>query len=211
MAKALTIEEFNKRVGDLIENLPAEIQRINDGIALSTIPLITGRIRNQGVDGNGKSFGNYSTNPLPTFFFTHKGLGKGADDALTALIKKKKKQEGKNFKGISYEEFRRVNNRPTNHVTLSFSDETLNDIGVINVRHEGQIIVTTIGALGSKTKVKYSAKGEKKGQNTTEQILDFLGERYGEDILSTNEDEQQLMAEVLDAELQIMLDKFFGE
>jgi hypothetical protein len=210
MAEGVPIEEFKKKVEALLTNLPAEIQRINDGIALSIIPEIKTRIRNKGVDGKGKSFGNYSTNPLPTFFFTHKGTGSGADTRLEALIKKKKKAEGKSYKGVSYTEFRTINSKPTEHVTLSFTDETLNDIGVINNRHEGQIIVTTVGAMNTKTKAKYDSKGVKTGENTTEQILDFLGERYGDNILSVNEDEESEMAEVLDDELQLLIDKYIG-
>ena len=210
MASAISIDDFKKNIETFLAQLPNEIARVNNGIALSTIPFIKDRLISQGVDGKGKSLGKYSTSPLPSFFFTHKGLGSGADDKFKALEKRKKKSEGKGYKGISYTEFRELNNRPVDHVTLSFTGETLNDIGVVEIRHDGNIIVTEVGSLATKTKAKYNAKGDKVGENTTEKILDFLGERYGADLLAVNEEEEKVMAEAFDDELQLIVNKYLG-
>lgn len=205
---ALSVNDFNSRVQALLSNLPTEVQRVNESVAQSIIPIITQRIINQGIDGTGKPFGKYSTTPLPSFFFLNKATGSGADKKVQDLIRQKQKQQGEAYRGISYEEFRRLNNLPTDHVTLSFTGETLADIGVINNQVEGAIVITSIGAKGDKTKAKYNAKGEKVGQNTTEQILDYLGARYGDNILSASEEEQQIIANAQDEELQRILDKY---
>lgn len=204
------IDEFVKKVEIFLTALPQEVARVNDGIALSIIPDITERLISKGVDGKGKAMGQYSTNPLPSFFFKHKGLGSGADEKFAALEKRKRKAEGEAYKGVSYKEFRELNNRPTDHVTLSFSGDTLSDIGVISERQEGNVIITTIGARGTKTKAKYDASGAKKGENTSEQILDFLGERYGNDLLTVNAQEEEFMATILDDELQMLVNKYLG-
>lgn len=204
----LDFNQYRVKLAALLNNLPAEISAANQGIAQSTIQLIRGRLINDGIDGEGKPLGKYSTTPLPTFFFKGVASGSGADKKLEALIKRKQKSDGKAYKGISYEEFRALNNLPTDHVTLSFTGETLADIGVVDTRTEGQIIHTTIGALGQKSKAKYNAKGEKVGQNSTEKILDYLCEKYGENILAANEDEQRILAEAFDSDLQTIIDRY---
>lgn len=195
---ASNIDQYLANVDKLLTALPAEAQRINDGLALSVIPLIIGRLTDFGVDGLGKKLGTYSTNPLPMFFYLNKVTGSGADEKLKALDKQKRKEQGKNYKGISYEEFRQVNNKEVEFVNLNFTGETLNDIGVLDNVINGILVVTTIGAQGKINK----------GKITTEQVLDFLAERYGENILAINEDEEKIMTQAYDEELQKVFDKY---
>src|SRR5687767_3839267 len=117
--RALNIEEFKKTVEAFIRDVPGEVLRINQGIALSAVPMITGRIINTGKDSKGAALGSYSDNPLPLFFFTNKGTGVGAERKIEALVKAKKNalQTGEKFKGVSYKEFREANNLPTTFVT----------------------------------------------------------------------------------------------
>jgi len=210
MADALTVEQFKSRVQNMLANLPEEVQRLNDGIALSMIPLIVNRLVDLGEDGKGKKLGNYSTNPLPTFFYLHRGTGSGADAKLDAAVKRKRKQEGKDFKGISYKEFREINNLPTQFVTLSFTGETLADIGVVSNVANGLVIVTTIDAQGKSTKAKYDSKGNAKGTITSAEILDFLSERFGENLLALNEEEERQTIMAYDQGLQGIVNKYIG-
>lgn len=213
MATGLNIEQYRERVNSFLTALPGEVTRINNALALSAIAEVRRRLIDTGIDGTGKSLGTYSTNPLPTFFFANKGTGSGADTKLDALVKRKQKQAkntGEKFKGVSYKEFRELNNLPTVHVTLSFTGETLGDLGVISEAVSGEKIITTIGAKNSKTKAKYNAKGQKVGEETTEQVLDHLGERYGENVLAVNPEEEKMLAAALDDELQKLFDKYFA-
>lgn len=210
-AGALNITEFRKRVEAFLHAVPGEVLRINQGLAVSVIPLITGRIINEGKDATGKQLGTYSNNPLPLFFFQNKSTGVGAERKIDSLVKSKKKAlaTGEKFRGVSYAEFRQANNLPTDHVTLSFTGETLGDIGVIDEKVENRLVRTTIGAKNTKTKAKYNAKGQRVGENKTEQILDYLGERYGEDILAATPEEEKILADAFDDELQIFINKYF--
>lgn len=210
MAAALNINEFKSRVNALKQNLPAEVAQINDGLALTAVQFIRSRLINQGVDGTGKDLGKYSATPLPTFFFKGQATGSGADKKMASLVKQKQKQQGKAYKGISYEEFRQLNNLPTAHITLSFTGETLADLGVIDVRTNENSVITSISARGEYSKAKYNAKGEKIGQNSTEKILEYLADRYGTNILAVNEDEQIILANAYDVELQNVIDKYLG-
>lgn len=200
----LSINQFKDKLATMLAALPKEVQTINNGLALSAIPLIVNRLVDLGVDGAGKKMGNYSTNPLPTFFYLHKGLGSGADAKLEALVKKRKKEQGKDFKGISYKEFREINNRPTNFVTLSFTGETLGDIGVLSNIINGLVIVTTIGEQN-----KVSKKSGNK-TITTQQVLEYLSERYGTNLLALNEEEETQIANAFDIELGNVFNKYFA-
>lgn len=200
----MDINQFNDKVNAMLTALPQAVQTINEGLALSAIPLIVNRLVDLGTDGAGKKLGTYSTNPLPTFFYLHKGLGSGADAKLEALVKKRRKEEGENFKGISYKEFREINNRPTNFVTLSFTGETLGDIGVLSNVINGFVVITTIGEQN-----KVSKKSGNK-TITTKQVLEYLSERYGTNLLALNEEEQTQIANAYDIELQKHIDQYLG-
>lgn len=208
---ALDLNTYLSNVKLMLAGLTDEVQVINTGLAISAIPLIINRLTDLGIDGTGKKLGTYSTNPLPTFFYLHKGTGSGADTALEALVKKKQKSEGKNFKGISYAEFRTLNNRPIDFVTLNFTGETLNDLGVIDNIINGLVVIITVGAENKVTKKKYKANGAPAGTITSGEILDYLGERYGENILALNDEEQEQLAVAYDSELQKYIDKKLGE
>jgi hypothetical protein len=208
MPTPLNINDFQARVRNMLNALPDRSARINDGLAQSAVPMIVNRLIDLGQDGNGKPLGDYSDKPLPTFFYLHKGTGSGADKKLEQKIKSERKKKGKNFKGISYKDFRELNNRPTAHVTLSFTGETLGDLGVTKTVHEGGNVVSTIESLNTVTKAVYNAKGEKKGSNTTQDILDFLGARYGENILALTDEEEKKLSAALDVELDNFIKEY---
>lgn len=212
-AKGLSVNQYRERVQDFLNAVPAEVLRINQALALSAVPMITGRIINQGIDAKGKQLGQYSTNPLPLFFFHNKGTGVGADNKLQKLVKSKRKAAiatGEKFRGVSYKEVRELNNLPTNFVTLSFTGETLGDIGVVDEVTERFLVRTTIGARNRKSKAKYNAKGQKIGENKSEQILDFLGERYGDEILDMNPKEEEIIAAAFNDELQKFINQYLS-
>lgn len=210
MATTLNINQFNDKVKSLLTALPAEVQKINDGLAISAIPLIVNRLTDLGEDGTGKKLGQYSNQPLPTFFYLHKGLGSGADAKLESLVKQKQKAQKGNFKGISYAEFRQINNRPINFVTLSFTGETLGDLGVTKNIVNGLVIVTTVGEKNTISKKKYNAKGEPIGEITTGQVLEYLSLRYGQNILALTQEEQKQIANAYNLELQKLFNKYLA-
>lgn len=211
MAGVVHIEEFRARADNFLAAMPTEVLRINRGLAASVIPLITGRIINEGKDAKGQLFGSYSDNPLPLFFYKNKATGKVSEDSFNSLVKAKKKvlSTGEKFKGVSYKEFRQLGNLPTNFVTMSFTGETLADVGIKDEKIEGSLVRTTIASTNKHTKAKYNAKGQKVGEDGTEKILDFLGERYGENILEPNPEELEILQAAFEDELQQVLDKFF--
>jgi hypothetical protein len=116
-------KDFGKHLENLSKSLIEALPAINEKVAVNAYALMRQRVIERGTIGEDKSLGTYSDNPLPAFYFAGKALnGKGEK----AYEKAKKSGEG-----LSYAEWRSANNRPIDHVTLSFSGATLNDIGVI--------------------------------------------------------------------------------
>lgn len=210
MADTIDFEELKRRVDRMLKGLPERMGMINELLAESAIPLIVTRLVDMGTDGAGHKMGSYSTNPLPTFFYLGKSTGSGSDEKLKAAVKAKRKKEGKNFKGISYKEFRELNGKPTNFVTLSFTGETLADLGIIQKAVEKDNVIISVGAQGKTTKAKRDASGNVVGNISTADVLDFLAARYGDEILGLNAQEQQILDNAMEIELQKYFDETIG-
>lgn len=204
--KTLKIEDFQNRVNACISALPKAMQAINLSVAKSAIPLITNRLTNQGKTAQGQSLGAYSDNPMNAMLFSGKSLGSGAEKRVDDYAKK---NNGK----ISYKKFRELNNRPTDHVTLSFSGQTLADIGVISTQTDGTKIKTVIGSLNRYKKDVVNKKGKIVGQLSTGDVLQQLNDKYGNalntELLDVSDSELQLITNIYEKNLQDFLDKFF--
>lgn len=207
MAQALDIKAFKDKIKEMLSALPEELTKTNAVLARGALSAVRNRLQTDGLDSKGQRLGSYSTNPLPTFFFTNKGLGSGADKAFEAYVKRERKKQGKDFKGVSYEKFRELNNRPTDKVDLNFTGETLRDLDVLESRHEGNFIVTVVASKNSIKKAQYNAKGEAKGSIGTEQVLEHLSDRYG-DLLALSEEEEEDLAVTFDERLQFFIDTY---
>lgn len=205
------MNRYQSNVKKLIQDLPDELFKLNQELGLVAKQMITERFTEEGKTAEGKSLGKYSTRPMSPLFFLGQGI-KSAD----AKIKKKLQEQKRAGQrpGISYEDWRRMNNLPVEHVTLSFTTETLKDIDVINNRVEGGIVTTHVGSKSSKSKDVVNKKGKVTGQISTGQVLDDLNDRYGRaldtELLSLSKDEEQDLMDLVDARLQQLLDKHFA-
>lgn len=211
MAEALRLSDFKQNVDAMLRQLPDEMLQINQELALLAKAKITQRLTEQGLTAEGKSLGTYSTRPMSPLFFLGHGL-KSADTKLKAKLKQQKKAGQK--PGISYKDWREINNLPVDHVTLSFTTDTLKDVDVLSSTTSDNKAVTTVGSRDSKTKEIFNSKGKKTGSISTGQVLDQLDEKYGSaldtELLSLSPEEEKLLADVLDQKLQSFLDKNFA-
>jgi len=182
-------KEFSKTLKSFSEKITEGLQPINEKVALNAYAMTKNRVINEGTIGDGKSLGGYSTNEMPAFFFKDKALNNSGE----AFYEKKKKAG----EGISYKEWREANNRPTDHVTLSFSGTTFNDIGVIKQLVDGVKVVTIVGPKNTKTR---------KGGETTSEIVGYLQERYG-DFIKPNKEEEELLKATLSNEVNKLIKK----
>lgn len=211
MALALRLSDFQETVGKMLRDLPGEMLKINQELSLDAIAKINDRLTEKGETAEGNSLGKYSTNPMSPLFFLGKGI-KSADAKLKAKIKQQQRSGQK--PGISYEDWRRLNNLPVDHVNLSFSGETLKDIAVLSTVTNENKIITEVGSKDSKRKDIINKRGKKTGEISTGQILDNLDDKYGSaldtELLSLSKEEEQDLAEILDQKLQSFLDKNFA-
>lgn len=203
MAQTYNPEQFNDKVQQLLQAARIEFPVINARISRSALSLIKNRIINEGKRANGTSFGKYSTQPLPSFFFAGKGLSAGADKKIAAELKRQRKAGIKN-PGVSYEQWRQMNGLQTNFVDLKFTGETLKDIDLLETTTDGNIVTTVIASKDS-----ISRKNGNK-TITTGKIADHLMEKFG-DYLEVSDQEKEILIEAYDAELQQLVDDTFGK
>ncbi len=185
----MDIEQFNNAVNSLIRNVISDMPEINARLAQSGLSLIHDRILNDGVDGK-----KYSTNLLPTYFFTGKSISAGGD------AKVKAKNKANKYKGVSYTDFREANNLQTNHVDLRLSGDMWRDMAVIENSGPG-LRNTTVA--GSKNSITYP-DGQKTGD-----VVGYLGDRYG-DFLTPTKQEETILDNALDEELQQLINQYFA-
>lgn len=202
----LTVEQLNNNTNAAVAGLPGVIAKIQKDLAIGAVQLIRDRLV-QGKTAQGKSLGTYSDKPISPLFFIGKGLGSGADAAVKDYAKK-------HPEGISYKTFRELNGRPTNHVTLSFTGETLADIGVTKTTQDDKSVVTTVASFDRKTKDIVNAKGKKTGEITTGEVLEQLNKKYGNaldtELLELSKEEEAQITKAFDYDIQKYLDQYFG-
>lgn len=210
MARALKISEYTGLVENFLKNLPQTMFVINQKVALSAVPKITSRLTDKGLTAEGNSLGSYSTKPMSPLFFLGHGL-KAADAKIKAKVKRQQKAGEK--PGVSYKEVREFNNLPTDHVTLSFTGDTLGDVGVVNEISQGTKIITTVASKDSKSKDIFNSRGKKTGTKTTGQVLDDLNEKYGKaldtELLSLSKQEEKDIEILFETLFQKSIDDSF--
>lgn len=206
---AQDIKAFKRNIDNLLQHLPDEVSKMNKKIAVNAIARITSRLTDHGKTAEGASLGTYSTKPMSPLFFLGKGL-KGADKKVNSLVKKQKKSGEQ--PGVSYEQWRKFNNLPTQHVTLSFTGETLGDIGVLSQTIDGSSIITTVGSKNSKSKDVYDKRGRKTGTKTTGDVLDDLNDKYGSalntELLSLSKEEEEEAVAIGDEMLEKLVKNY---
>ncbi len=211
MAEALNINQFQGQITRLINALPKELTNISKKLALDAISKIQNRLIDEGKTAEGKSLGKYSTRPMSPLLLIQQASGKGAQQKIYNEAKKNQKA---GFPGVSYERFRQLNNLPTDHVTLSFTGDTLGDLGVIEEGINGTTINVVVGSRGSKSKDLFNKRGKKTGTKDTGEILDDLDEKYGSaldtELLSLSKQEENDLSLNQDEMLQQFLDKYFA-
>lgn len=192
--------QFNQSMSKLSKLLLVNLITINEKMALDATGMVKDRLVNTGINSKGNSLGTYSVNELPAFFFKDKALNQGGEKLYqTRTSSKKKGGDGK--KGISYREWRAANNRPTSHVTLSFSGTTFKDIGIKKKLVDGAKITTSVGAKNTKVR---------ENGDTTEKIVDeYLGGRYG-NFLEPNAAENEILKNYLTKQIQNIINESFA-
>lgn len=111
----MDINKLRTSISKLIAELDSTRERDTLLIAKEARALIVRRIQKDGKDAAGKSFGKYSNNPLPTFFY---------DNILTNSQKNKVRAKArKEGRSLSYKEVRETTGRQTRFVDMTFTGD----------------------------------------------------------------------------------------
>lgn len=185
-------EHFHNAAQKLSELIADRLPAINQGLALNASAIVKNRLLNSGTKADGSTLGKYSEHELPAFFFK--------DKALNGSGRKLYEDSKKEGKGISYKQWREANNRPTDHVTLSFSGDTLRDIGVVKVEAQAGVVNTTVGP---KNTIAHA-----NGVSTETITDDYLGNQYGNFMQPSEEEIKTLTAAAEAAFLKLINESF---
>ena len=164
----MDVQEFNKRIKQVINTLDSTRDRDVLLLAKEARALIVRRIQNEGEDVNNKPLGNYSTNPLPDFYY---------DSILTSTQKKKfRRERKKKGRGLSYKEVRDLAGRQTKVVDLTFT---------------GKMWANTVAILEESTPNKSTATITGKTIDTLNK-LGWASDRYGNVLRLTKNEQTQI-------------------
>lgn len=153
----MLVQEFSNKIRILKQLLANNREAETLIIAREARALIVRRIQNEHKDYAGQSFGGYSTNDLPLFYFYGKSLNAGNEKKVRAAGKK-------NGGKLSYLEMRQLNNLQTDAVDMTFSGgmwkETTAEIQSSNFEK-------TVATITGRT-------------NRADKLLGYNSEQYGD-------------------------------
>lgn len=155
-------------------------------IGADALALVKRRIINKGELSDGQKLGNYSTKPVPYWFYKGKETVRNNAKAVADLLK----QFGY---FASYKDWREVNNLPTSFINLSFTAKMWKSVFAKLEKQTPQAVTIGISA---------STERDKK-------LLGYHQERWG-NLLALNVAELQYIKNAIDARLKRLFTKYFG-
>lgn len=175
MDQFINIDEFVNRVELMRETVIQRMPEINQMMASEILGVVRRRVTTDGKNSVGQSFGTYSDNELPLFFYENKGLSNKGDAALVRAEEEDR--------GLSYEEWRIANGLQVKFKDFQFSGDTWRDMGVVSSENESGTVVTTVGPEN---------KVSRKDGMTTSQLAGYLGDSNGNFLLPSESEEADL-------------------
>lgn len=177
MAKSINIDEMINSLNNAIDAIKKESPDITKRLALTAKDKIEERVKDIGV-------GEYSTNPVPTFFFYGKSRNQGGRDIID-------KKEDDN-EGLTWGEFRKAQGLQNDHVDLTYSGRMFANIKLTNLRNNQYYFIATI-APDIENEIKK---------------LGYQTDRYG-DFLILTPDQDREVTELAQLEFDHILNRFF--
>lgn len=197
-----TPQQYQQRVRQFLSAVKVQLPVIQTKLAIQSLSQIKDRIIENGKGADGGSFGKYSENQVPFFYYKNGTLlapyssGEISAGARSAVDSAKKR--GK--KTLSYKEWREANGLQTDHVDMKFSGDMWSDIGVLSDRTSGGVTTISVGAKNTK----------QKNGVTTDDKLEHLSNKYDDEILELSDKEERELAQDFDAELQRLIDQYLA-
>lgn len=173
----MTTSELKTRLEAVHTQVASGVRDYAFALAVSANTMIVNRITQTGKDHKGQSFGNYSDNKLPLFFFEARVLNKAGFERLKK--QRKKDEDPKKRSSASYAEFRISQGLENSYKNFEFSGQMFTGISYV-VTQFGENHLITIAPT-----TDYAKK-----------VLGYVVWRHGK-ILLTSEEEQQILQKAL--------------
>lgn len=169
-----TITDLKAKLALARKDIEAKLPTIVSEFAHSAKVLAERNIINDGFGAE------YSKNEVPAFFFLGKELNNTGKKFIQQKIKK--------GEGMTWMALRDAQGLPTDHVTLSYSNEMWRGIVVIEVKKPGTKIIAMLGSTTKSGKDKMMWNFDRYGDFILKALglkeKDFLAEQATDDILT---------------------------
>lgn len=132
--------------------------------SFNALALIKKRVQREGKKEDGEKFKDYSTTPLPLFFYTGRSRT-GSDTANKRLEKVAKAQAKEGQKGYyaSYSQWRQANNLQVGHKDFTFSGRMWTNIKPVLGDVKDGIVTVSINAVEDDAKKKLKWVSDRDG------------------------------------------------
>ena len=164
----MDLEEYNKRLGKVVNDLQNNMADTMIGIGAEAVRMIKERVIEKGIDAKGGKYRPYSTKP--TLIGCKSFIQKGACDSVFGSKDKRKKLEWVTINGHKlavlpggYKKIREMQGRQTAHVDFTMTRNMWNDINIISREgnhRNGEVI---IGARKESEKKKLAGNTASRG------------------------------------------------
>lgn len=151
----MNLKEYSDKVERLRTGLSQKAADAARIAALDLVAAIADRVIEDGRNADLNMFSPYSTKAMPAWRYFGKSVNPGGEARVRAAAKANKR--------ISYADFRRMNNRPTETKNFSFSNRMWRDFGVLSVSESGGVVSVTIGGRTAEAKRKIAENSKREG------------------------------------------------
>lgn len=192
-----SIEEFNKKIDQVIANLPKFIKQTSDDIALNDLAaLISERVINKGENEKGGSFSGYSTKATLAGASTF--TSKAAFNKVAGSKAKRKSLDWVTLNGNSlfvlkggYKEVRKLEGREVGHKSFERTGKMWQNFGIVRTQQLDKRYIVSLGGLNKDAQDKMNWNSEEEGTN----------------ILGATKEEQNIIAQLYEKRLVNYLKK----
>lgn len=153
----MTISELEARIERVGVRMDAEIEAQAAKAGADLVALVTNRVVQTGTASDGASFTPYSTKEVPAFFYFNKSRNGSAEARVRAKATKKE--------GISYRDFRALNNLNTAPKNFEFTGSMWRGFGVLRVARSATGVTVTIGGRNDDAENKIEWGTEQEGKS----------------------------------------------
>lgn len=146
----MTVQQIDALKARLLEELPTQAKIAGADLAA----LIKNRVVQTGINAEGQAFSPYSEKEVPAYLYFGRSRSQQGENKVRAKAKKRE--------GVSYREFRNLNNLKTDKKNFEFTGEMWRGVEVQTTK-QGQVSVAVIAGNSQtvKDKLRYATEQEK--------------------------------------------------